>query len=143
MEAAEMFLSGNPLRSVVSRDGARRAVVWFQCEARLVRRENGAPWFMHGVGFDITELKQAERRCRKQRNVVSAILDTVGALGGGAGPRGPHSCASIARASDYGLQFRRCAREGSVEELFRIPEEREKVAAYIGRLSSGDSPGGT
>jgi PAS domain S-box-containing protein len=79
-EAADTFLSGKPLRSsyrVMARDGR---VVWFHCEARLVRRDNGEPWFIHGVGFDITELKQAQEELQEERNLVSAIFDTVGAL---------------------------------------------------------------
>ena len=79
-EAAEMFLSGKPLRSsyrVMARDGR---VVWFHCEARLVRREDGEPWFIHGVGIDITELKQAQEALQEERNLVSGIFETVGAL---------------------------------------------------------------
>jgi two-component system CheB/CheR fusion protein len=79
-EAAEMFLSGRPLRSayrVMARDGR---VIWFQCEARLVRHDDGQPWFIHGVGFDITELKQVQEALQEERNVVSAIFNTVGAL---------------------------------------------------------------
>jgi PAS domain S-box-containing protein len=79
-EAAEMFFSGTALRSayrVLARDGR---VVWFHCEARLVRRDNGEPWFIHGVGFDITELKQVQEALQEERNVVSAIFNTVGAL---------------------------------------------------------------
>jgi PAS domain S-box-containing protein len=79
-EAAEMFLTGNPLRSayrVLSRDGR---VIWFHCEAKMIRKQNGEPWFIHGVGFDITDLKQTEEALQKERNVVSAILETVGAL---------------------------------------------------------------
>jgi PAS domain S-box-containing protein len=79
-EAAEMFLSGTPLRSayrVMARDGT---VVWFHCEARLVRREDGEPWFIHGVGFDITELKQVQEALQEERNVVSTIFNTMGAL---------------------------------------------------------------
>ncbi len=79
-EAAAMFLSGQALRSsyrVMARDGR---VIWFQCEARLVRRDDGRPWFIHGVGFDITELKQVECALQDERNFVSAIFDTVGAL---------------------------------------------------------------
>lgn len=79
-EAADMFLSGKPLRSsyrVMARDGR---VVWFHCEARLVRRDDGEPWFIHGVGFDITELKKVQEELQEERNVVSAIFDTVGAL---------------------------------------------------------------
>ena len=80
VEAASMFLSGKPLRSsyrVIARDGR---IVWFHCDARMVRRPNGTPWFIHGVAFDISDLKRTERALQQERNVVSAILDTVGAL---------------------------------------------------------------
>ena len=75
-----MFLSGTPLRSVyrvVARDGH---VVYFHCNARMVRRPDGRPWFIHGVGFDITDLKRAEEALQEERNFASAVLDTVGAL---------------------------------------------------------------
>src|ERR1700730_3005973 len=77
-EAAEMFLSGHPFKSayrVLARDGR---VLWFHCEAKMIRREDGQPWFIHGVGVDITELKKAENELQQERNVLSAILDTVG-----------------------------------------------------------------
>jgi len=80
LEAANMFVSGKPLRSayrVIARDGH---VVWFHCDARMVRRPDGQPWFIHGVAFDISDLKVTERALQQERNVVSAILDTVGAL---------------------------------------------------------------
>ncbi|MFN2531833.1 MAG: ATP-binding protein [Pyrinomonadaceae bacterium] len=65
IEAAEMFLSGTPLRSiyrVIARDGK---VVSFHCEAKMVRHDDGEPWFIHGVAFDITELKAAEEKLKK------------------------------------------------------------------------------
>ncbi len=80
LEAASMFLSGKPLRSsyrVLARDGR---VVWFHCDARMVRQPDGQPWFIHGVAFDISDLKHTERALQQERNVVSAILDTVAAL---------------------------------------------------------------
>lgn len=80
IEAAEMFLTGRPLKSayrVLSRDGR---IIWFHCEAKMIRRENGRPWFIHGVGFDITDLKRTEQTLQEERNVVSGILNTVGAL---------------------------------------------------------------
>ncbi len=80
VEAAEAFLSGEPLRSayrVVARDGR---VLWFHCQAAMIRRADGRPWFIHGVGVDITDLKRAERALQEERNVVATILDTVGAL---------------------------------------------------------------
>lgn len=67
-EAAEMFLTGNPLRSayrVVARDGR---VIWFHCEAKMIRKEDGEPWFIHGVGFDITDLKRTEEALQEERN---------------------------------------------------------------------------
>jgi PAS domain S-box-containing protein len=79
-EAADMFLTGRPLRSVyrvIARDGH---VVWFQCEARMVRGDDGHPWFIQGVAFDITDLKRAEEALQQERNFVSAILNTVGTL---------------------------------------------------------------
>jgi len=47
IEAADMFVSGKPLRSsyrVLARDGR---VVWFHCNARMVRKPDGQPWFIH------------------------------------------------------------------------------------------------
>lgn len=80
VEAAQMFLSGMALRSayrVIARDGR---VVWFHCEAKMIRRKNGRPWFIQGIAFDITELKRTEEALQEERNVASAILHTVGAL---------------------------------------------------------------
>jgi PAS domain S-box-containing protein len=79
-EAAGMFLTGRPLRSayrVLARDGR---VVWFQCDARMMRREDGRPWFIHGVAFDISDLKRTEKQLQEERNLASAILETVDAL---------------------------------------------------------------
>jgi PAS domain S-box-containing protein len=80
LEAAEMFLSGKPLRSayrVIARDGR---VIWFHCDARMMRRDDGRPWCIHGVAFDISDIKRIEEELQEERNFVSAILDTVGAL---------------------------------------------------------------
>src|SRR5271156_6151683 len=80
LEAAEMFLSGKPLRSayrVIARDGR---VIWFHCDARMMRRGDGRPWCIHGVAFDISDIKRIEEELHEERNFVSAILDTVGAL---------------------------------------------------------------
>jgi PAS domain S-box-containing protein len=66
IEAAQLFLTGEPLKSVyrvISRDGG---IVWFHCEAKLVRRQDGRLWFIHGVGFDVTGLKLAEQALQQQ-----------------------------------------------------------------------------
>jgi PAS domain S-box-containing protein len=83
VEAAEMFLSGKPLRSayrVIARDGR---VLWFQCEAKMIRRPDGRPWFIHGVGFDITERKGLEEAileisAREQRRIAQDLHDGLG-----------------------------------------------------------------
>ena len=88
IEAAGMLLTGNAVRSayrVMARDGR---VVWFHCEAKMIRREDGRPWFIHGVGFDITDLKRTEKTLQEERNVFAAILDTVRALVVVLGPDG-------------------------------------------------------
>jgi PAS domain S-box-containing protein len=78
VDAARLFMTGEPLRSayrVMARDGR---VVWFHCEAKMVRRDDGQPWFLHGVGFDITELKHAEgalqERTSALQNLSSRLL---------------------------------------------------------------------
>ncbi len=83
VEAAEMFISGKPLRSayrVIARDGR---VLWFQCEAKMIRREDGRPWFIHGVGFDITERKRLEETileisAQEQRRIAQDLHDGLG-----------------------------------------------------------------
>jgi PAS domain S-box-containing protein len=72
-DAAEMFLTGNPLKSayrVIARDGR---VVWFQCEVKMVRRPDGRPWFLHGVGFDISELKQTEAALQERTSALQNL----------------------------------------------------------------------
>jgi PAS domain S-box-containing protein len=64
-EAAGLFMLGQPLRSlyrVLARDGH---VVWFHCEAKMVRNDDGQPWFIHGVAFDVSDLKRAETAGRE------------------------------------------------------------------------------
>ncbi len=99
VEAAQLFLSGQPLKSlyrVLARDGR---VVWFHCEAKMVRSEDGRPWFIHGVAFDISELKRAEAAVREyaerlkllsrrlmevqeleRRNIALELHDEIGQL---------------------------------------------------------------
>jgi PAS domain S-box-containing protein len=68
VEAAAFVFSGKPLRSlyrVLARDGR---VVWFQCDVKMVRRKDGQPWFIHGVGIDVTSLKDAEEELKRARD---------------------------------------------------------------------------
>jgi PAS domain S-box-containing protein len=68
IEAAQLILSAQPLRSVyrvIARDGR---VVWFRCEVKLVFAEDGRPWFIHGAAFDITDFKEAEAALQEAHN---------------------------------------------------------------------------
>lgn len=136
VEAADIFLSGKALRSwyrVMARDGR---VVWFHCEARLVRRDDGRPWFIHGVGFDITELKEAELALQAERNVVSAIFDTVSALvvvldKEGRIIRFNRACE---HTTGYSLDE---VRGRQIRDVFLIPEETERFGSILEQLQCG------
>ena len=137
-EAAEMFLSGKPLRSayrVMARDGR---VLWFQCEAKMIRRQDGRPWFIHGVGVDVTELKQAEEALHQERNLLSAILDTVGALvvvldREGRIIRFNRACEQLTGYAFHEAQGR------ALWDLFVIPEEVEAFKNLFQKIRTGFS----
>ncbi|MGO8796801.1 MAG: PAS domain-containing protein [Candidatus Sulfotelmatobacter sp.] len=138
-EAAEMLMTGNPLRSayrVISRDGR---VIWFHCEAKMIRKENGEPWFIHGVGFDITDLKQTEQALQKERNVVSAILDTVGALVVVLDPEG--RILRFNRACEQMTGYSLAEVQGKfIWDLFRVPENVECFQAAFRKTQAEQSP---
>ena len=77
VEAAQMFLSGDPLRSVYRVIARSGQIIWFQCEAKMVRGDNGEPWFIHGVAFDITELKQAEEALKRREEELRALTASL------------------------------------------------------------------
>jgi PAS domain S-box-containing protein len=73
IEAAGLFMTGQPLKSlyrVLARDGH---VVWFHCEAKMVRNDDGQPWFIHGVAFFIYELKRAEASGREYAERLKSL----------------------------------------------------------------------
>jgi PAS domain S-box-containing protein len=135
-EASEMFTSGKPLRSayrVIARDGH---VIWFHCEAKMIRHADGSPWFIHGVAFDITDLKRTEEELEDERNVVSAILDTVGALvivldREGLIVRFNRACEQMTGQSSEK------ARGQHIWDLFAVKEEREQFQTMF-RLMRGN-----
>jgi PAS domain S-box-containing protein len=138
-EAAEMFLTGNPLRSayrVVSRDGR---VIWFHCEAKMIRKEDGEPWFIHGVGFDITDLKQTEEALQEERNVVSAILHTVGALVVVLDPVGSIIRFNRACERTTGYSFAEVAGQ-KIWDLLMVPDEVDRFKSVLQQLRSDQSP---
>jgi PAS domain S-box-containing protein len=139
MEAAAMFLSGKPLRSsyrVIARDGR---IIWFHCDAKMMRHGNGQPWFIHGVAFDISDLKRSEEALQDERNVVSAILDTVGALVVVLDQEG--RIIRFNRASEittgYSLEE---VRGKHVWDLFLPPEEVDRFKLIFQRMSADVLP---
>ncbi len=77
LEAARTLMTGEPLRSVyrvLARDGR---VVWFHCEVKMVRHADGRPWFFHGVGFDITDLKITEEALGKSEEMLRGIFESA------------------------------------------------------------------
>src|SRR5271168_1001487 len=135
LEAAEMFLSGKPLRSsyrVIARDGH---VIWFHCDAKMMRRPDGQPWFIHGVAFDISDLKHTEEALHQERNVVSAILDTVGALVVVLDPEGRITRFNRAceLTTGYSLEEVRGKR---IWDFFLVPEEVERFKLIFSQLSA-------
>lgn len=133
VEAAQMFLSGTALRSayrVMARDGR---VVWFHCEAKMIRRTNGRPWFIHGIAFDITELKRTEEALQEERNVVSAILHTVGALVVVLDPQGRIVRFNRACEEVSGYAFNE-VKEKYFWDLCVLPEEAERFKAVISQM---------
>lgn len=138
IEAAEMFLSGKPLRSsyrVIARDGH---IVWFHCEAKMIRHNDGRPWFIHGVGVDVTELKRAEQAFQEERNVLSAILDTVGALVVVLDHSGRIVRFNRACEQTSGFSFDEVRGKHFLEVLF-APEERDRFGALFERFRLGYS----
>jgi PAS domain S-box-containing protein len=139
-EAAEMFLTGKPLKSsyrVIARDGR---VVWFHCEAKMVRKENGRPWFIHGVGFDITDLKRTEVALEEERNLMSAILDTVGALVVVLRPDG--SILRFNRTCEVTSGYRSNEVRGRSLWDLLMPADATQFREIVGAVRSGKTPSG-
>ena len=139
VEAAEMFLSGTPLRSayrVIARDGR---VVWFHCEAKMMRHHDGRPWFIHGVAFDITDLKSTEAALQEERNLLSAFLDTVGALVVVLDPAG--HVIRFNRTSEQVTGYTFAEVEGRyVWDFFMLPEEIEDFKVRLASIHLSHLP---
>ena len=138
LEASQLFLSGQPLKSayrVLARDGR---VIWFHCEAKMIRREDGRPWFIHGVGFDITDLKKTEEALQQERNVMSAILDTVGAMVVVLDPAGRivRFNRACERATGYAFEE---VRYKYVWELFTVVDEAERFRSIFEQMRDGQA----
>lgn len=136
IEAAEVFLTGKAIRScyrVLARDGH---VVWFQCEAKVMLREDGRPWFIHGIAFDVTELKRAEEALEEERNVASAILDSVGTLVMVLDPKMRIVRFNRVAEETTGYSFAD-VRSRFIWDLLTIPEQAERFRGALEEVQEG------
>lgn len=70
LEFAQTVASGQPFRAAyrfLARDGR---VVWLHGEVRIARDANGQPRFLHGIGIDITKIKEAEQQVREYSELL-------------------------------------------------------------------------
>ncbi len=139
-EAARLLLTGEPLRSVYRVIARDRRVVWFHCEAKIVHRADGRPWFIHGVAFDITDLKKAEIALGEERNFVTAVLDTVGALVVVLDPLGAVVRFNRACEDTTGFSFEE-VRHRKIWDLFLSETDRGRSREQFAELLAGRTPG--
>lgn len=102
----------------------------------MIRREDGRPWFIHGVAFDITELKQTEAALEEERNVLSAILDTVGALVVVLDPQGRIVQFNRACERTTGYEFSQ-VQGHRLDELFLAPEDADRFQSVFHQMTEG------
>ncbi|HEY6331443.1 MAG TPA: PAS domain S-box protein [Blastocatellia bacterium] len=74
-EAAQMLLTGQPVRSVYRVIARNGQVIWFHCEVKMVRKQDGSPWFIHGIGFDISDSKRAEEALRASEGMLRGLFE--------------------------------------------------------------------
>ena len=99
----------------------------------------GGRTYQFSIIHDITERKQAEQALHRERNFVSAVLDTVNALVVVLDPEGRivrFNCA-CERLTGYALAE---VKDRYFWDLFLIPEELEPVKHVFEQLRAGDFP---
>jgi PAS domain S-box-containing protein len=136
-EAAEMFLTAKPLRSVYRVMARSGRVIWFHCEAKMVRGQGGQPSFIHGVAFDVTDLKQAEDALQEERNFAAALLDTLGALVVVLDRNGRIARFNRACERTTGYHFNE-VRGLQLKELLADNDERARFQSLLRRLAMGE-----
>lgn len=121
---------------VIRPDGEVR---WIFERAFPIFNESGEVYRVCGVVEDITERKLANEALTRERNFVSAVLDTAGALVivldiAGRIVRFNRACEEVT-----GYKFKEV--KGKIAwDIFIIPEERERVETLFRQLKAGEYP---
>jgi len=105
----------------------------------MVRRSDGQPWFIHGVAFDISDLKETERALQQERNFVAGILETVGALITVLDKEGRIVRFNRACELTTGYSFDE-VRDKHVWEFFMLPEEVLRSQSVIAQVGANLMP---
>jgi PAS domain S-box-containing protein len=74
LDAANLFLTGSPLSSTYRVVTSHGGIVWFQCEARMIRHADGRPWFFSGAGFEVSERKRGEDLLRRPHDDLELVV---------------------------------------------------------------------
>jgi len=121
--------------------GKKGEVIWVSSRVTALR-DYGADGRLIGymdVARDITGRKLAEDALRAERNFVSAVLDTVGALVVVTDTEGRIVRFNRACEAITGYSFEE-VRGKKITELFILPEELEAVQEAFDRISAGRYP---
>lgn len=112
--------------------------LWLRDMVTVVMEE-GQPSKLCGVMVDITERRQVEEALNQERNFVSAVLDTAGALVMILDVEG--KIETFNRACELTSGYPITEVKGKTFwDVFTVPEETEKIQAIYTRLLAGQFP---
>ncbi len=114
-------------------------IIWGQVSSSLVRDDDGTPLYFISYVKDMTEVKRAEHELRKERDFISAVLSTAGALVVVLDRQG--RIVRFNRACEKMTGYRFDDVEGKpFWDLFLLKEEVDRVKTVFNRLRSGHFP---
>lgn len=115
------------------------SIRWIRSRAFPIRNTAGEIYRYCGVSEDITERVQAREELQRERNFVSAVLDTAGALVIVLGTGGRIIRFNRACEITTGYKFQDVA-GAHFWDIFLIPSEIAKVRAAFDQILHGDFP---
>ncbi|MFQ5751851.1 MAG: PAS domain S-box protein, partial [bacterium] len=116
-----------------------KSIRWIRERAFPVRNHKGEVYRICGVSEDFTERKLADEALKKERNFVSTVLDTAGALVVVLDPQGRIVRFNRACEQTTGYSFDE-VKGKHIWDRFIIPAEVIRVRAIFAKLLAGDFP---